>query len=44
MKNTVEPDVINPRCPVTPDFLKGGEPLERQDIQEQRGKIMGDVH
>jgi hypothetical protein len=30
----VEQDDAYPHCPVTPDFLKGGETLERQYFEE----------
>ena len=30
----VEQDDAYTHCPVTPDFLKGGETLERQDFEE----------
>lgn len=40
----VEQNDAYPRCPVTPDFIKGGETLEPEGIKDKRGASIGDVH
>jgi hypothetical protein len=38
-KITVEVDVAYTRCPVTPTFLKGGEPLSKKDSKTKEERL-----